>query len=146
MNERIKQIIAYIMDPESIELKDPAMLQSELEDLGYSHDEIDQAMTLIDIDSLRVSGGQEPEFPARARVFGEAERMILSTDAQGYLLRLYRLGWLSEANMSLVIENAGMEYSAPVTVSEVREVATRYVADLPEESEETPSRRGGQVH
>ena len=38
MNERIKQIIAYIMDPESIEIKDPASLHSELEDLGYSID------------------------------------------------------------------------------------------------------------
>lgn len=146
MNERIKQIIAYIMDPDSIELKDPAVLHSELEDLGYSVDEINQAMTMIDTESLRNGEGIEPEIPARARVLGEAERMILSTDAQGYLLRLYRLGWLSEANLSLVIENAGMEYIAPVAVSEVREIATRYVTDLPEDEEETSRRRGGRVH
>jgi len=143
MNNRIKQIIAYLIDPESSELKDPAMLHGELEDMGYSLEEIRQAIAMLEWDVTR---GVEPFRTGSTRILGETEKHVLSTAAQGFLLGLHFLGWISEAHLNLIIENAGLEFSPPVSIDEIKEIASRYIADLPEEIPTAPPQRGNRIH
>ncbi len=143
MNDRIKQIIAYLIDPESSELKDPAMLDSELEDMGYSLEEIRQAVAMVEWD---VSRGVEPLREGSTRILGETEKHILSTAAQGFLLGLHHLGWISEAHLNLIIESAGLEFVPPVSVDEIREITSRYITDLPDEIPTGPPQRSSRIH
>lgn len=143
MKERIKQIIAYLIDPESSELKDPAMMSSELENMGYSREEIGQAIAMLE---WNIAAGEESFHAASTRILSENERHILSTAAQGFLLRLHHLGWISEAHLNLIIENAGLEFIPPVSIDEVREIASRYISNLPEEIPQGTFQRGRHVH
>lgn len=146
MNERIKEIIAYLMDPSASNLHDPSLIQSELEDMGYTREEIKQALNMLDFESTPKDSGLEPEFDAGTRILGESEKFVLSTSAQGYLLRLYRLGWVSEVQLSHIIENSALEFSPPVSIDEVKEITSRFVSDLPEEIPPDDNHRDGQVH
>ena len=104
MNERIKQIIAYLIDPESSEWRDPAMTRTELEDMGYSPDEIRQATAMLEWD---VSRGAEPFRTASTRI---------------------------------------LEFVSPVSIDEVREIASRYIIDLPDDIPSEPPSKGSHIH
>ena len=146
MKERIKDIIAYLMDPESIEYFDPFYLENELMEMGYSADEIRQAFNMLNLDDDFQDTGVSIELGSKTRVLGESEKLILSTPAQGYLLRLHRLGWISETQLGLIIENASLEFMPPVSVSEIKDLASRYVFNLPEESALDAAGPDGKVH
>ena len=146
MNERIKEIIAFLMDLGSSESKDPAVLRSELEGMGYSQDEIRQALDVLDLEPLPGDDELNSQLYNRIRILGESEKLILSTPAQGYLIRLHRMGWLSEALLSLIIENAALEFSPPVSIVEIKEIVSRYVSGLPEDVSSDTAHHGGQVH
>ena len=146
MKERIKDIIAYLMDPESIEYFDPFYLENELMEMGYSADEIRQAFNMLNLDDDFQDAGVSIELGSKTRVLGESEKLILSTPAQGYLLRLHRLGWISETQLGLIIENASLEFMPPVSVSEIKDLASRYVFNLPEESALDAAGPDGKVH
>lgn len=134
MSKRVKEIIKYLLDPASGELADPTALYRELEEMGYTLAEIAQALNMLefenDFDQERVKTCN----CCLNRVLSESEKFTLSTLAQGYLLKLYKLGWVSEAKLSLVIESATQEFSPPVSLDEIKEVASRYIIDLPEET------------
>ena len=130
--KRIKEIINYIMDSESREVKDPSIVQNELKDLGYSNNEIKQALSMLHFEEKSELRCPEGICVASNRVLGEGEKLILSTEAQGYLIKLTSMGWLSEAQLNLIIENAGMEYTIPVSLDEIREITTRYIPEIPE--------------
>ncbi len=133
MKERIKEIIEYIMEAEAGAMTDSDGINNELESLGYSQDEIKQAMTILDLGIFKEDFESASAFFTRNRVLGKVEKIILSTEAQGYLINLQISGWLSETQLSFIIENAGMEYRIPVSMNEVREVASRLIPEIPED-------------
>jgi uncharacterized protein Smg (DUF494 family) len=147
MSERIKEIIEYIMDLEAGDLKDPSFVQDELEDMGYTRFEIRQAFRMLDFGSDVTDRGPARETPPGNRVLNEFEKHMLSIPAQGYLLNLHRLGWISEIQLSAIIDNAAFEFIPPVSLEEVRDLASRFVSDLPEDNPPDVARRDdGHVH
>lgn len=147
MSERIKEIIEYIMDLEPGDLGDPSFVQDELEDMGYTRFEIRQAFRMLDFGSDIGEGEPERGAGAPNRVLNEFEKHMLSVPAQGYLLNLHRLGWISEMQLSSIIDNAAFELIPPVSLEEVRVLAARFVSDLPEDdSPDVARRNGGPVH
>ncbi|HSG29394.1 MAG TPA: DUF494 family protein [Candidatus Krumholzibacterium sp.] len=133
MKQRIKEIIAYIMDLRTEGLADLGLMNHELEDLGYSSDEIDQALRILDFDSGSDGGSRLSPLHVVNRILGEGEKIFLSTAAQGYLIRLQSSGWLSETQLSLIIENAPAEYQIPVSAEEIMDLTSRFVPEIPEE-------------
>jgi uncharacterized protein Smg (DUF494 family) len=146
MSERIKEIIEYIMDLEAGELKSPEVVQDELESLGYSRFEIRQAFRMLDFGSMSTDHAPAPDSRVGSRVLSDFEKHMLSIPAQGYLLNLYRLGWISEPQLSSIIDNAAFECCPPVSLDEVKELAYRFVSDLPEDLPPDVTRRDGHVH
>ncbi|MBU8921579.1 MAG: DUF494 family protein [Bacteroidales bacterium] len=133
MKERIKEIITYIMDLRTGDPFDMAFMYDELEDLGYSSDEIDQAFTILDFDG-ETGDIDSPSFVHnKNRILGEGEKIVLSIEAQGYLLRLRASGWLTEVQLSLIIENAAIDYQVPISVNEIIELTERYVPEIPDD-------------
>jgi uncharacterized protein Smg (DUF494 family) len=146
MSERIKEIIDYIMDLEPAELGDACAIENDLQKMGYSDFEIRQAFSMLD---LGFDGGdrrQSGEASAGSRVLSDFEKHVLSVAAQGYLIGLHRLGLVNEVQLGLIIDNATYELSPPVSLEEVKELASRVVSDLPEEIPPTDTRRDRQVH
>jgi uncharacterized protein Smg (DUF494 family) len=133
--ERIREIISWIMDNEPEEAYDPGALYTRLEDMGYSSEEIRQAMLLLDADSYENGIFADDGFERGTRILSSGERVLLSLDAQGWLLWLRSGGYVSETQLSLIIESAGLEFRPPASLEEVREVALRYVPSLPERTE-----------
>lgn len=147
MSERIKEIIEYIMDLEPGDLRDAAFVQDELEDMGYSRFEIRQAFRMLDFGSDGADRGPAGETNPGNRVLNEFEKHTLCVAAQGYLLNLHRLGWISEMQLSSIIDNAAFEFIPPVSLEEVRDLAFRFVPDLPQDNSTDVARRDdGRVH
>jgi uncharacterized protein Smg (DUF494 family) len=137
-DERIREIISWIIDNEPDEAFDPGTVYTRLEDMGYSSEEIRRAMLLLDADSVRSGIDFDDGFDRGTRVLSAIERSMLSLEAQGWLLWLKSTGWISETHLSLIIESAGLEYRTPVGLDDVMEITRRYVPSIPEStSEET---------
>ena len=133
MKGRIREIIEYIMDSESTDTMDLEGINDELEEMGYSLDEISQAMTILDFGILDDNVESGSQLYTKNRILGEGEKILLTTDAQGYLIKLQSGGWLTEAQLNIIIENAGMEYRIPVSLNEVKELVLGFAPDVPEE-------------
>ncbi|UCF03951.1 MAG: DUF494 family protein [bacterium] len=146
MTDRIKEIIAILMDPESGALRDPATLYGELEDMGYTHEEINRALDMLDFDSSPEDHTSDSLNRARNRILGELEKSLLSIPAQGYLLSMLRMGYISETQLSVILDNASLEYSPPLSLFEIKEIASRYIPDLPEYDPSHSTRRSGPLH
>lgn len=146
INERIKEIIDYLMDLDPGDLRELALVQEELEGLGYNRFEIRQAFRMLDVGA--VSSDRFPDAGGRgaSRVLGEFEKHLLSVEAQGYLINLRRLGIASEMQLCTIIDNAAFEFAPPVSLDEVKELAGRYIADLPDDVTPDTARRDGPPH
>jgi len=102
---------------------------------------------MLDFGSDATDRGTASQTPAGSRILNEFEKHMLSIPAQGYLLNLHRLGWISEIQLSSIIDNAAFEFIPPVSLEEVRDLASRFVADLPEDNPPDIARRDdGHVH
>jgi uncharacterized protein Smg (DUF494 family) len=131
MKQRIREIISWIIENGNEELFEQGAIISALEDLGYSGEEIEQAFSLLDVDSPIDIEGPDGGFAIANRVFSGIERSLLCVDAQGWLLWMHRTGRLGANQLNFVIESAGIECSAPATLAEVMEIASRYVPVTP---------------
>ena len=135
-DDRIREIISWIIDNDTEDPYDPGNVYARLENMGYSSEEIRQAILLLDADSVRGGILADDGFDRGTRILSMMERGMLSLDAQGWLLWLRSTGWISETHLCLIIESAGLEYRAPASLEEVMEIALRYVPTIPGESEE----------
>ncbi|MDD4857984.1 MAG: DUF494 family protein, partial [Candidatus Krumholzibacteria bacterium] len=111
MSERLKEIIDYIMDLDQGDLGDPGIVQDELEDMGYSRLEIRQAFRMLDFGSDITDRVPMGDRRTGSRVLSDFEKHMLSIPAQGYLLNLHRLGWISEMQLSSIVDNAAFEFA-----------------------------------
>ncbi len=135
-DERIREIISWIIDNEPDDFYDSGTLYTRLEALGYSQEEIGKAMLLLDADSIRGGILADDGFTGGTRILSAVERSMLSLEAQGWLLWLRSAGWISETHLSLIIESAGLEYRFPASLEEVIEIAFRYVPFIPDGSDD----------
>ncbi len=135
-DDRIRKIISWIIDNDPEDPYDSGTVYTRLENMGYSSEEIRQAMLLLDADSVRGGMLADDGFEKGTRILSVMERSMLSLDAQGWLLWLRSTGWISETQLCLIIESAGFEYRPPASLEEVMEIALRYVPSIPGESEE----------
>ena len=146
MIERIKEIIAFLMDPDRSDVPDQLDIQDTLTDMGYSSEEIYHAFNMLSFDSDVEDQLVMNDILPGVRVLSEDEKSVLSLDAQGHLLMLQSLGWLSEVQLSLIIETVSMEYSRPVSLDEIKEMSTRFVSDLPDNPSSDYYKRNDKSH
>ena len=127
MKEKVVEILVYIMS----EIQENKRLQEidigELKNKGYTQSEISAAFTWL-YDNVQIGEVQFAR-PAQAarnsrRVFHEAEKQVLSTESQGYLIQLRGLGLLDDRDFESVIERAMMAGYEKLSVEEVRDIVT----------------------
>ena len=146
MIERVKEIIAFLMDPDSSDLNERGEIHAALVDMGYSNEEIRSAMRMINFDNDIEDTDMSIDIVPSVRVLSDAEKFALSTMAQGHLLMLQSFGWLSEVQLNLIIESASLEYAHPISLEEIKEMTSRYVSDLPEFASPEQYRREEEMH
>ncbi len=142
MKDRVVEILVYLMS----EMQDNKPLHevdlSLLRDRGYTTSEISAAFSWLYENSR--SERLEASRPGRAgagsrRMFHEAEKNVLSTAAQGYLIQLHELGLIDERDTEIVLERAMSSGYAGLTVQEVRDIVATVLF-----SGERPAGGGGQ--
>jgi uncharacterized protein Smg (DUF494 family) len=109
MKDRVVEILIYIMS----EIQDHKRLHeidlSDLKEKGYTQTEISAAFSWlydnVGAGESTLSRAATPLSGSR-RVFHEAEKETLSTEAQGYLIQLRELGLLDDRDLEQVIERA----------------------------------------
>jgi uncharacterized protein Smg (DUF494 family) len=107
MQEKIVEIIVYIIKEmrDNKELGDINL--NELADFGYTETEISTALSWV-ID--KISLGEHVfltdtiESQNSHRIFHEAEKSVIVREAQGYLLLLRELGVVGDMDIELIIE------------------------------------------
>ncbi|HER43039.1 MAG TPA: DUF494 family protein [Candidatus Eisenbacteria bacterium] len=132
MIDRIKEIIAFLIDPEEFADHEFEEVHDTLLGMGYSDEEIQNALRMLAFDRDVEDRTETAGLVTNVRVLSEDERSMLSTDAHGHLLMLRRLGWISEVQLSLIIESAALEYSHPISLDEIKDISSRFVSDLPD--------------
>ncbi len=97
----------------------------DLRDRGYTQSEISAAFSWL-YDNMRVNdaGMTRESTPVEGsrRVLHDVEKLMLSTEAQGYLIQLCELGLLDDRDLENVIEKTtvgGFEKLSPAEVQEV---------------------------
>ncbi|MBM4159506.1 MAG: DUF494 domain-containing protein [Ignavibacteria bacterium] len=131
MQERIVEIILFLVN----ELKSNKQLSevdvSLLTDSGYTPTEISTAFSWL---FERLSIGQqlvseERDTRLSHRVLHEAEKMIVTPEAYGYLLQCRQLGLLSNADIETIIEKIMAAGFSTVGVPEMKSFVAGVLLD-----------------
>ena len=125
MKEKVVEILVFIMS----EIQDNKRISeidlSDLKSKGYTQSEISAAFSwLYDNMQLNQTNATRSGKPVRGsrRILHDAEKFVLSTESQGYLIQLYELGVLDEKDLETVIERAMVAGYEKLSVGELREI------------------------
>lgn len=138
MKERVVELLILLMS----ELRGDKQLvevdMSELQERGYTSSEITQALSWLH-DHLQ-QGSETTTVASKGqgsrRVLHEAEKGVIPTEGQGYLIQLVELGLLGDRDLETVIERAMLSGYERVTLDELREI----VAGVLSAREQGPNR------
>ena len=132
MHERIVEIILFLVN----ELKSNKQLSdvdvSLLSQNGYTQSEISTAFSWL---FERLSVG-EPQLsagtaaPSSHRMLNDAEKMVIQSDAFGYLLQCQQLGLLSNSDIETIVERIMAAGFSAVGISEMKSFVAGFLFDL----------------
>lgn len=138
MNENLLDVLLYLFEnyPHE-ELQDDAALRDDLDQAGFEPSEVDDAFAwLRDTDNGRNRLVSAPDDNA-LRLYSPPERVCLSVDCQGYLLRLQQHGILSGAMREVVIDRlmalATEEEQGPIEVEQLKWVVMMVLTNQADE-------------
>jgi len=132
MQERIVEIILYLVS----ELKSNKRLSdvdvSSLERDGYTATEISSAFTWL---FERMSFGEILITPTAGsenshRLLNDAEKMIITTPAAGYLMQYRQLGIISNEDVEAIIERIMTAGFSSVGLMEIKSFIASYLFDI----------------
>jgi len=130
MKEKVVEILVYIMTEMQTDKPLGEIDLSDLKDRGYTQSEISTAFSWIH-DHFTEGGGQvrrvgRPAATSR-RMLHEAEKSMLSVEAQGFLIHLRELGLLHDGELETVIERVMMSGYERLTVPEIQSLAASVI-------------------
>jgi uncharacterized protein Smg (DUF494 family) len=123
MKEKVVEILVYLMN----EMRDDRALGeidlSELRERGYTQSEISTAYSWLH-DHFGETTGEarrlaHPDASSR-RLLHDAEKMMLTVEAQGMLINLRELGLLQDRELETVIERAMMSGYERLTMMDIQ--------------------------
>jgi len=124
MKEKVVELLILLMSELRGEKPLAEVDMSELQDRGYTSSEITQALSWL---HDHMQQGIEPTTVASKgqgsrRILHEAEKGVIPTEGQGYLIQLIELGLLGDRDLETVIERAMLSGYERVTLDELREI------------------------
>jgi uncharacterized protein Smg (DUF494 family) len=125
MKERLVEILIYIMSEMQARNGLTDIDVSDLKARGYTQSEISAAVSWLH-DHLNMAtasrGAATRPVHGSHRVLHEAEKQMLTTDAQGYIIQLREVGLLDDADIENVIDRvmaSGFEKTTPAELHEI---------------------------
>ena len=140
MNESVLDILIYLFEnyvdgefdtpPET----DRDTLKTELEQAGFAHREIDQALAWLE--SLGTSPAADNPMPTSRsiRIFDASECARLDLESRGYIMQLENLGILSAAQREWVIDRLLALSSEDIDIERVKWVVLMVLFSQPEQA------------
>ena len=128
MNSRVLEIVFYLIDVMRANegaLGDMSTLSADLREMGYAEEEISRAYRLLsrgmerDADTLFAA---LPEHTPSVRVFSPEERRALTTEAQGFLLKLVQTGLVDPAQLELILDQVVVSTYPVVDVERMKQL------------------------
>ncbi|NOY89504.1 MAG: DUF494 domain-containing protein [FCB group bacterium] len=133
MTSRVLEIIVLLMDFMRNNQKiqsDANSLSSALYEMGYSEQEISIAYDWFLEQLGEITEEYYAEFPTRhssVRLLSATEKRFLTPEAYGFLLKLINHGLLDDEQLEDVIERADFSDMTPVTLEEIKTIASSIV-------------------
>jgi uncharacterized protein Smg (DUF494 family) len=132
MQERLIEIIVFLLGEftRNENSENYVDLSKELISKGYSENEINLAYSWI-FNHLQ-AGKENPkdafEYVAdSSRLLHDLEKIIISSEAYGYLLQMRHLGLLSDFDLELVIEKAITLGTSDISLDDIKSIAASLV-------------------
>lgn len=127
MQERIIEIIVYLMEEfqQTHSSEDYSDLSKELISRGYTESEINLAFSWIfnHLQDTNTELSQEFNYaPGSNRILHDVEKIIISSEAYGYLLQLKHLGILSDYDLETVIDRSMALGTSDITVDDIKSI------------------------
>jgi uncharacterized protein Smg (DUF494 family) len=142
MKERVVELLVLLMSEIQENKKLADIDVSVLRERGFTHGEISAAFSWLSehmpSDRAAVRHLDRSAVGSR-RMLHDAERLVFSTEGQGYLILLQEFGLLEPRDVESVIERAMMTGYEGLSVAEVREIVAAILFAK-------PSSQGGQSH
>lgn len=123
MQEKIIEIIVFLINEMRNNKRLGEIDLRILSDHGYTENEISTAFSwLFDKINLgeNILANEEPNTPHSYRILHDAERSIITPDAQGYLIQLRELGLLDESAVETLIDRVMMTGFSKVDLMEMK--------------------------
>ena len=125
MKERVVEILVYLMSEIEANKRLSEINLEDLADKGYTQSEISAAFSWL-YDNLPVQDGhivlQTKSSEESRRQLHDAEKMVLTTEAQGYLMQLCELRLLDNFDLETVLERAMMLGLERLSMDDMREI------------------------
>lgn len=129
MSDRILEIVVLLIDYLDTEQEIlPAIddLAATLRTQGYTDTEISSAYDWL-MDRYDISGEKHfsgfSRFSHSIRVLSIDERHALSSEAQGFLIRLQHLSLIDHEQLERILDRAIITATLPVTVEQIKEIS-----------------------
>lgn len=125
MQERIVEIIIYLLEEFRQQQSDETYhdLSNELISRGYTEHEINFAFSWVFNHLQSKSAGKSEQFKyseSSNRILHDVERLIISTEAFGYLLQLKYLGLISDHELENIVDQLLSVGSPTVSLEDVK--------------------------
>jgi uncharacterized protein Smg (DUF494 family) len=141
MHEKIVEIIIHLIsrleDNNPMEIK----IVDELIQHGYTQTEISAAFSWL-YDKIKIGEtilyGKDSVEKSH-RIFHEAEKLIFTPEAQGYLIQCYELDLIDELQMEAIINRAIFSGISQIGIEEVKSLVLYTLFEL-DDSDNTGSR------
>ena len=133
MRNRILEIVVFLMDymrDNTERSSGTDELSATLLDMGYSEHEINTAYDWF-LDQF--SSNTEEYYSAfpigsySSRIFTEQERIQLSTEAQGFLLKLNHSGILNNEQLEIILERTMLLTGEAITLEQIKIVVSSVI-------------------
>ena len=131
MKEKVVEILVLIMSEIQGNKRISDIDMQALQNKGYTTSEINAAISWL-YDNIHL---REPEHgiptgtrSGSRRIFHSAEKSILSTESQGYLMQLQEIGLIDDRDLEMIIDRAMMSGYDKITVDELRDIVASVLA------------------
>ncbi len=124
--EKIFELLIFLLQ-KTQEEKVSEIDFSQLEKNGYTKSEINAAFSflLAKNESKDLPKKQaETQTSTSHRTFHEVEKLVIDTNARGYLFQLRQLGLINDLEMEHIIEQIMMMDASKITVNDIKAIAS----------------------
>jgi uncharacterized protein Smg (DUF494 family) len=125
MKERVVEILMLLMTEMDENKHLSEIVLDNLTRKGYTQSEISAAFSWL-YDNMPVQDGvvvrEGSASKESHRILHEAEKLMISTEAQGYLMQLCGVGLLTNRDLETIIERAMMSGLEKLSIDELRQL------------------------